>query len=1260
MMNREAESYHREGLPFFVATVENTADPLQIGRVQIRAIGYHPEKADGAVPTEHLPWAYVALPTTASGVSGIGSTHGLVDGSWVVGYFLDGRDAQQPLVVGSLVGAPGFSRSQADAVRAGQSLPSVGPGPLGGAFQTGLSRVIGGLGPATKFGATVGSALSLVDAVRNSDFLGLIGQVTTLFNPSGPRVAPDGLTALMDKATSDRASAAAGASYATSVNGSVDSVLSAGGASGFSQYSQSPLSSASFGSVGRQGETPNGDTSTVSVSINYDSLAEKFGDSVGTVVVGSTDTPKTSRYTAASLVEDEKNKPLGKTDYDLVIDQSGQVVKIGDSAPKTVTSGSSSSSSVRIALIGGAGDGGVDSKYWPVQLQVLERVVGAFVKKNPSVVVAGQNEVESTSSPGFNVSEWASAKFPKNVNTTLGGDKKVTGSSSSTFGAVAIPPPGLSSETGVPDFGGVRRTVSSNPRGFQGGLSHPVPSYASIRDSDVPAMARTNSLTGGRGSAGSSAASGGPAQQYLAQTEEPSQWTYHKARLADTLEARSVPNTWNVPTYKHGGEYNRTHVVRSTEGGHHVVLDDTPGRQKVEVMHSSGSSVTIQADGSGVFYMKKDGYEVVLGDKKVGINGSFDLSVGGDMRVSVKGDLAYDVTGKITFNGASSMHELIRGDRHTVTEGSHLFQSKKNAVHRVGKDLDISSGGKTSVHTRGVRHDVVDGNRTQTTRGESEEFNGGNKTSLTLGSSVSHANHVVNQSVGEMVNVAKGNMVSSSKGNMTVVCSGVGLFEAKGDSKIISGGKTSITAGGAVDVNAGGAVNVDGSTINLNSGASSAATGTSPADVDSPPAQLTRESNVADSSGNLDSEQTTMGGMDKMEATDERSSGGTTPGSIGSSGGGGSGDSAFTPVQAGQPISAGSLGNQKGSACGIANDLVGRGWSQEGASAIVGNMINESALNPGAIVTDVNGLPSGGLIQWNGPRFSALQRYSAANGMDYRTQAAQLAFLDYEARNDMSGGGGMGLINGGTLDDAIRNAAEYEKFVGWNNGAFTGGAWENANGNRAGNALAVYNECFGNDLQTVGGQAPGTISAYAGGDPSGASGSSDYGTGTGTDGTPATGVKGPYVSGGSVDWGMKVSPNYTLGQMCPTSKFHEGMNPSGSGSISSQQLITNLSGVAVNVMEVLLAKFGRANVMSGYRSLSYNRSVGGAANSDHMKGQAVDIIVPGRSAAEVANWVEKNIPTIAGIGRYTNHSPPFTHVSFYLGGNGGRIRRWGR
>ena len=96
----------KDGFQWFVGVVEDRQDPKHLGRVRVRCLGYHTEN-HGDLPTADLPWAHPMNPITSATVSGIGQTPlGTVEGAWVVGFFQDGADAQQPIIMGTLPGVP--------------------------------------------------------------------------------------------------------------------------------------------------------------------------------------------------------------------------------------------------------------------------------------------------------------------------------------------------------------------------------------------------------------------------------------------------------------------------------------------------------------------------------------------------------------------------------------------------------------------------------------------------------------------------------------------------------------------------------------------------------------------------------------------------------------------------------------------------------------------------------------------------------------------------------------------------------------------------------------------------------------------------------------------------------------------------------------------------------------------------------------------------------------------------------------------------
>ena len=101
-----SEFMGKNGFQWFVGVVEDRADPKTLGRLRVRCLGYHTEDLI-KLPTKDLPWAHVMNPITSATVSGLGqSPLGAVEGSWVVGFFQDGSDAQQPIIIGTLPGVP--------------------------------------------------------------------------------------------------------------------------------------------------------------------------------------------------------------------------------------------------------------------------------------------------------------------------------------------------------------------------------------------------------------------------------------------------------------------------------------------------------------------------------------------------------------------------------------------------------------------------------------------------------------------------------------------------------------------------------------------------------------------------------------------------------------------------------------------------------------------------------------------------------------------------------------------------------------------------------------------------------------------------------------------------------------------------------------------------------------------------------------------------------------------------------------------------
>jgi len=95
-----------DGFVWFTGVVEDRNDPDKLGRVRVRSLGFHTEDLND-IPTADLPWATVMHPVTNPSMQGLGQTPSfLVEGTWVVGFYTDAKEKQQPIIMGTLPGKP--------------------------------------------------------------------------------------------------------------------------------------------------------------------------------------------------------------------------------------------------------------------------------------------------------------------------------------------------------------------------------------------------------------------------------------------------------------------------------------------------------------------------------------------------------------------------------------------------------------------------------------------------------------------------------------------------------------------------------------------------------------------------------------------------------------------------------------------------------------------------------------------------------------------------------------------------------------------------------------------------------------------------------------------------------------------------------------------------------------------------------------------------------------------------------------------------
>ena len=105
----------------------------------------------------------------------------------------------------------------------------------------------------------------------------------------------------------------------------------------------------------------------------------------------------------------------------------------------------------------------------------------------------------------------------------------------------------------------------------------------------------------------------------------------------------------------------------------------------------------------------------------------------------------------------------------------------------------------------------------------------------------------------------------------------------------------------------------------------------------------------------------------------------------------------------------------------------------------------------------------------------------------------------------------------------------------------------------------------------------------------------------------------------------------------------------------NDEQLANLVALCECVLQPVRDHFGKGvKVNSGLRTPEVNAKVGGSKTSDHCKGMAADIEIPGVANAELAKWITDNLEFRQVILEFYTPGIPdsgWVHVSYNAGDN---------
>lgn len=276
------------------------------------------------------------------------------------------------------------------------------------------------------------------------------------------------------------------------------------------------------------------------------------------------------------------------------------------------------------------------------------------------------------------------------------------------------------------------------------------------------------------------------------------------ARKTDVRIANG--GTWDQAQVPYNAVYPYNKVTQ-TESGHIMEWDDTPEAERINIHHKSGTFTEIDHNGTQVNRIVGDGFEIMERNGFVYVKGAYNVTVDGAFNLRTDNVFNLEVSGAANINIYNNANLNVSGDANMAVGGTFNLRANKINMQSDGQfnikaktGLNLMAGADMNVFTEGSYIAETEGNISNKTKG------------------------AVFIESGTDTNIKSAALVNIESDDKTNIKSGDALnIDGAGNLNLKSGAMASLSADSGIDINAGGAVAIDGSSVQLNDGASSAA-----------------------------------------------------------------------------------------------------------------------------------------------------------------------------------------------------------------------------------------------------------------------------------------------------------------------------------------------------------------------------------------------------------------------------------------------------
>lgn len=170
---------------------------------------------------------------------------------------------------------------------------------------------------------------------------------------------------------------------------------------------------------------------------------------------------------------------------------------------------------------------------------------------------------------------------------------------------------------------------------------------------------------------------------------------------------------WNQPMAPFGAQYPFNKVFES-ESGHVQEFDDTPGQERINTYHRSGTFTEIDANGTQVNYIVGDNYILmesngcihVAGECNITVDGNVNLFARSDLNAQVSGNATVEVGNNANVGVANDLTLAVGGDMQTFVAGKYQVTAAAGIEMVSNAGIHVQSTNETSIKAKTIKADA--------------------------------------------------------------------------------------------------------------------------------------------------------------------------------------------------------------------------------------------------------------------------------------------------------------------------------------------------------------------------------------------------------------------------------------------------------------------------------------------------------------------------------------------------------------------------